>query len=147
MRTKAFAAAILLFAVLAAGQGGPVGASGATGALKDGIYHGESQSRYTSEPYWGEAYVEVSGGRVARVAFFILDKSRDEVFDQNYEGHYKGNAAYVQQCRNELAALPLFLRALEATGDPDRIEAVSGATWSRNILRDSASIAIAKARK
>jgi major membrane immunogen (membrane-anchored lipoprotein) len=147
MLKMAFAAAILLFAVMAAGQGGPVGASGAAGTLRDGIYHGESQSRYASEPYWGEAYVEVSGGRIARVAFFILDKSLDEVFDQNYEGHYKGNAAYIQQCRNELAALPYFLRALEATGDPDRIDAVSGATWSRNLLRDSASIAIARARK
>jgi major membrane immunogen (membrane-anchored lipoprotein) len=141
MRVTAYTAAILLFAVLASGQGGPAG------ALRDGTYHGESRSRYTSEPYWGEAYVEISGGKVAKVSFFILDKSDGEVFDQNYESHYKGYPAYIQQCRSELAAMPSYVRALEAAGDPDRIDCVSGATWSYDIFKDAASIALAKARK
>ncbi len=43
---------------------------------KDGIYTGESQSKYKAEPYWGQATVEIKNDKVVKFHFQILDKQK-----------------------------------------------------------------------
>jgi len=114
--------------------------------FKDGVYTGESQSRYTSEPFWGQATVEIKNDKVVKLTFQILDKDKNEVFGPDYEQHFKDNAEYVQQCRNEVKALKTYTEKYMKTSNLEQVDAITGATWSYNIFRDALKTALEKAR-
>lgn len=113
---------------------------------KDGIYTGESQSKYKAEPYWGQATVEIKNDKVVKFHFQILDKQKNEVFGPKYERHFKDNPEYVQQCRNDLKGIQAYAEKYRKTSDPEQVDAITGATWSYNIFRDALKVALDKAK-
>lgn len=111
----------------------------------DGVYKGESQSKYSAEPYWGQVTVEIKNDRVTLLGFQILDKEKNEVFGPDYERHFNGNALYVDQCRNEVKAIKAYQEAFIKTGNMEQVDAITGATWSYNLFRESMVSALKEA--
>jgi major membrane immunogen (membrane-anchored lipoprotein) len=112
--------------------------------ISNGIFHGESRAQYTSEPFWGNAFIEIQNQKVKEVKFYIIDKDTDEIFDQNYENHYKGNDTYIQQCRKDWSGLNNYIKVFNETKDLNKIDSISGATWSFNIFKSTMVIALEK---
>ncbi|MDD4972101.1 MAG: FMN-binding protein [Paludibacter sp.] len=119
-----------------------------TGAKQftDGVYRGESRSKYTAEPYWGQVTIEIKNDNVTLLSFQILDKEKNEVFGPDYERHFKDNPEYITQCRNEVKGIKAYTDAFLKTGTIGKIDAITGATWSYNIFRDALNTALDKAR-
>jgi major membrane immunogen (membrane-anchored lipoprotein) len=114
---------------------------------KDGIYSGISRSHYTDEPYFGISHITIEKGRITDVRFFIRDSSRHELFDAFYEKHFSGNDEYIQQCRNDLKGVSSYPDSLMKYQDSEKVDAISGATWSYNIFKASVEEALASAKK
>jgi major membrane immunogen (membrane-anchored lipoprotein) len=112
---------------------------------KDGIYTGESQSRYTSEPYWGQATLEIKNDKIVKLTFQIVDKDKNEIFGPNYEQHFKDNPEYMQQCRNDLKGIKAYTEKFNQSKKLEQVDAITGATWSYNIFRDAIKVALEKA--
>ncbi|HZK69229.1 MAG TPA: FMN-binding protein [Paludibacter sp.] len=112
---------------------------------KDGIYTGESQSRYTSEPYRGQATLEIKNDKIIKLTFQIIDKSNNEVFGPDYEQHFKNNPEYMQQCRNDLKGIKAYTEKFNQSKKLEQVDAITGATWSYNIFRDAIKVALEKA--
>lgn len=112
---------------------------------KDGTFTGESKSKYTSEPYFGQTTITIKDGRIQHISFQIIDKEKNEVFDEKYEKHYKGYEVYVQQCRNDWKGVQAYNKLIEKRKSIDKVDAISGATWSYNLLKDSYTEALKKA--
>ena len=68
------------------------------------------------------------------------------MFGPDYEQHFKDNAEYVQQCRNEVKALKTYTEKYMKTSNMEQVDAITGATWSYNIFRDALKTALEKAR-
>jgi major membrane immunogen (membrane-anchored lipoprotein) len=114
--------------------------------LKDGAFKGRSQSIYTNEPFVAISEIFVSEGNIDSIHFSIVDTINNEVFDGNYEKHYVGNQEYINQCRNDWKGIDLFQKAFMKIKDLDRIDAVTGATWSYNMFKSATKIALDKAK-
>jgi len=114
--------------------------------FKDGLYTGESQSIYTSEPYWGQMNIEIKNDRVTLLTFQIFDKVNKEVFGPEYEKHFKDNPQYIEQCRNEVNGIKSFTKAFQKTGRLEQVNAITGATWSHNLFKASMKVTLEKAR-
>ncbi len=114
--------------------------------LKDGTYEGESRSYYTDEPYWGCVSITVKDGLFTKINFLIRDSALHETFDENYEKHFQGNTLYIQQCRNDWNGVRRYPGKLSETQNPDKVDAVSGATWSYNIFKASVKAALENAK-
>ena len=117
------------------------------GPYHDGIYEGRSQSKYTNEPFLGVVKIEIKKGYITSVEYKIIDTLANEVFDSNYEKHYPGNEKYIQQCRNDWKGVNIYPDNLLKMQDPGKLDAISGATWSCNIFKQSAFEALKKAKK
>ena len=113
----------------------------------DGEFEGESRGDYLSENYWGVSKIELEKGKLADIEFYIIDKNLDEIFGNEYEKHYEGNETYIRQCRNECAALPVYVKKLLDSGDINQVDAITGATWSYDLLKASYLAAMDKAGK
>lgn len=113
---------------------------------KNGVFTGESRSRYTNEPYWGQATVEIKDDKVIKMTFQIIDKEKNEVFGPDYERHFKDNAEYIQQCRNDLKGIKEYTEKYMKTKDMEKVDAITGATWSYNLFRDALKAALDKAK-
>jgi major membrane immunogen (membrane-anchored lipoprotein) len=114
--------------------------------FKDGVYKGESQSKYASEPYWGQVSLEIKNDTVKLLSFQIIDKKINEVFGSDYEQHFKDNAVYVDQCRNEIKGIKVYTEAFFKNKKIEKVDAITGATWSYNIFRDALNVTLEKAR-
>jgi major membrane immunogen (membrane-anchored lipoprotein) len=112
---------------------------------KDGTYTGESQSRYKSEPYWGQATLEIKNDKIIKLIFHIIDKDKNEIFGPDYEQHFKDTPEYVQQCRNDLKGIKAYTEKFNKVKSMEHVDAISGATWSYNIFRDAIKVALEKA--
>jgi major membrane immunogen (membrane-anchored lipoprotein) len=102
---------------------------------RDGIYTGQSQSVYVDEPYWGKVSIKVEKGSLTRVNFIIRDSSLHETFDGKYKKHFKGNAEYIQQCKNDWDGVKMYPKLLKERQDINKVDASTGATWSYNIFK------------
>ncbi len=100
----------------------------------DGNYSGQSRFMYTEEPYWGSVSFTLKNGQFDGIKFFIRDSNLHEQFDGNYEKHFQGNELYIQQCRNDWKGVQAYPGKLIETQDIEKIDAISGATWSFNIF-------------
>lgn len=116
-------------------------------SFKNGVYFGESRDKYTSEPFFGQVKVTIAKGEIAEVAYKIVDKEKKVDFDKDYEKYYKGNDEYIKQCRNDLAGVKKYPRMLVKVKDIDKVDAISGATWSYNIFKAALADALKKAVK
>jgi major membrane immunogen (membrane-anchored lipoprotein) len=114
---------------------------------QDGNYSGLSRFIYTDEPYWGRVHITLQNDRVTGINFTIRDSALRETFDSTYEKHFKGNDLYIQQCRNDWKGVQTYPGKLIETQDIDKIDAISGATWSYNIFKASVKDAFIKAKK
>ncbi len=117
------------------------------GPYKDGTYEGRSRARYVQEPYVGTVTIGINGGRIKTIGFSIVDTLNNEIFDGAYEKHFTGNDLYIQQCRNDWKGVQDYPRKLLAAQDIERVDAVSGATWSFNIFKAATLKALEKAKK
>jgi major membrane immunogen (membrane-anchored lipoprotein) len=110
---------------------------------KDGVYQGSSQSKYLSENYFGETKLIIHQGRIVKVNFRITDRDRNEVFNENYEKHYS-TKRYIEQCRKDLEGVRIYPRLLLKNQDINNVDAITGATWSYNLFKDSVLKALGK---
>ncbi len=113
----------------------------------DGSFEGESRSVYTSEPFYGEVKITISNNKLIKIIFIIRDSSIHETFDGRYEKHFTGNEIYIEQCRKDWKGVQSYPDSLLKYQDLNKIDAISGATWSYNIFTASAKEALKKATK
>jgi len=118
-------------------------ASGISGI--SGVFEGESRAKYTSENFWGVAKVTLENSRITGLEFYIIDKGLNEIFGPKYEEHYIANALYQEQCRNEVAALDIYPAELLKKQSMDKVDAISGATWSYDLMKAAVAEALKKA--
>jgi major membrane immunogen (membrane-anchored lipoprotein) len=114
--------------------------------FKDGTYFGQSRSIYIEEPYWGSVQLTVKNGLFTDIIFVIRDSMLHETFDGNYEKHFVGNPVYILQSRNDWKGVQTYPKKLSEQQDTNKLDAVSGATWSYNIFRASVSEALKNTR-
>ena len=115
------------------------------GPYKDGQYTGVSRSVYTYEPYYGHSNITVENGRITNVVFFVRDSLKHEYFDEKYEKYFEGNDEYIVQCRNDWKGVQSYPDSLLKYQDPDKVDVISGATWSYNIFLASTREALISA--
>jgi len=118
----------------------------ATKQFKDGVYKGESRSKYTSEAFWGKVTLKIKNDEVILLDFKILDKEKNEVFGPKYERHFQFTPYYIKQCRQELKGIKAYTKAFLKTKSMKQVDAITGATWSYDIFRDALNAALEKAR-
>ena len=111
-------------------------------AYKDGTYEGQSRAKYVYEPFWGSARFTIKSGIFTDINFFIRDSSLHETFDGKYEKHFEGNPGYIQQSRNDWKGVQTYPEKLSGKQDINKIDAISGATWSYNIFKASVNEAL-----
>lgn len=114
-------------------------------ALKNGIFKGTSQSVYVEEPYYGHSTVKVEDGRIVSVEFVIRDSAKHVEFDDAYEKYFSGNELYMNQCRNDRVGVRSYPDSLLKYQNLDKVDVISGATWSCNIFKASVKAALEKA--
>jgi major membrane immunogen (membrane-anchored lipoprotein) len=117
------------------------------GPMKNGLFSGTSRSRYLDEPFYGNTRITIEDGLITRVDYTIRDSMRHEFFNGEYEKYMEGNELYIQQCRNDWKAMHSYPDSLLKYQDLDKVDAISGATWSYNIFRACALEALEQARE
>ena len=113
----------------------------------NGSFEGESRSIYTSEPFYGKVKITIDSNRVMKINFIIRDSSIHMTFNGSYEKHFIGNEIYIEQCRKDWKGVQSYPDSLLKYQDLNKIDAISGATWSYNIFKASAKEAFKKATK
>jgi major membrane immunogen (membrane-anchored lipoprotein) len=113
---------------------------------KDGTYEGKSRAKYIYEPYWGSVHLTLKNGLLTDINFVIRDSNLHETFDGNYEKHFVGNAEYIQQSRNDWKGVQTYPKKLTEKQDINKLDAITGATWSYNIFRASVNEALKNAK-
>jgi major membrane immunogen (membrane-anchored lipoprotein) len=118
-----------------------------SGPLKDGQFDGSSRAIYIDEPYYGKTRITVKDGQITRVEFTVRDSSKHEFFNREYEKYFAGNDLYIQQSRNDWKGICSYPDSLLKYQNIDKVDAISGATWSYNIFRASVLEALKQANK
>ena len=113
---------------------------------KDGSYSGLSRAKYIYEPFWGNVHLTLKNGLITDIRFVIRDSNLHEIFDGNYEKHFDGNAVYIQQSRNDWKGVQSYPKKFSEKQDINKVDAVSGATWSYNIFKASLNEALKNAK-
>lgn len=113
---------------------------------KDGTYYGNSRAAYIDEPYWGSVHLKLKNGTFTEINFVIRDSNLHETFNEKYEKHFEGNPVYIQQSRNDWKGIQAYPIKLSETQDINKIDAITGATWSYNIFRASVTEALKNAK-
>lgn len=98
------------------------------------------------EPFWGRVHFTLKNGTFSDINFVIRDSSLHETFDGKYEKHFEGNTEYIQQSRNDWKGVQAYPKKLSEKQDINKIDAISGATWSYNIFRASVKEALKNAK-
>jgi major membrane immunogen (membrane-anchored lipoprotein) len=114
---------------------------------RDGVYEGQSKAKYTSEPFWGHIKISLENGSFTGVEFCIRDSSEQEIVDSIYGViHYSGIPEYMKQCVNDGHGIEIYPQRLLEKQNLDKVDAISGATWSYNIFKASAKEALKDAK-
>lgn len=114
---------------------------------RDGTYHGISRSIYTQEPYYAHTSITIRDGKIEKVTFLIRDSSKHVTFDETYEKYFATNPKYIQQCRNDWKGVQSYPDSLLKHQDINRVDAISGATWSYNLFKASVNEAFKQASR
>jgi len=109
---------------------------------KDGKYTGTSRASYTDEPFYGHVKVTIENGKIIKVKYFVRDSLKHEYFDSKYEKYFIDNEEYIQQCRNDWKGIQSYPDSLLKYQDIDKVDVISGATWSYDIFKASAQDAL-----
>lgn len=113
--------------------------------FKDGKYVGTSRSLYTSEPFWGKVHLTIENGLFTSISFVMRDSSLHETFADEYKKHYEWNPVYVQQVINDWYGVQTYPKILLRKQNPNKVDCITGATWSYNIFQDALKEALKKA--
>jgi major membrane immunogen (membrane-anchored lipoprotein) len=113
-----------------------------TVTYKDGTYIGKSRAKYIYEPFWGSVRFTLKNGLFTDIYFGIRDSLLHETFDGKYEKHFEGNPEYIQQSRNDWKGVQTYPKKFTEKQDINKLDAISGATWSYNIFRASVNEAL-----
>lgn len=116
------------------------------GPYIDGIYKAKTQAQYTYEPYVGYVIVTVKNGWPTDAEFTIIDTAKNEVFNEQYEKNFEGNQLYINQCRNDLRGVKVYPEIFKKVQTIDKVDAISGATWSYNFFKQAAIEALKQAK-
>jgi major membrane immunogen (membrane-anchored lipoprotein) len=114
--------------------------------FKDGTFEGKSRARYIYEPFWGIVHLTVKNGLFTEISFVIRDSMLHETFDEKYEKHFEGNPVYIQQSRNDWNGVQTYPKKLSERQDTNKLDAISGATWSYNIFKAAVGEALKNSR-
>jgi major membrane immunogen (membrane-anchored lipoprotein) len=114
---------------------------------KEGVYTGMSQSEYTSEPYWGKVQVTIDKDGYRAIKYEIRDSSLHENFNLAYAKHFEGNDVYIQQTKNDWNGVLTYPLKFLREQDINKVDAISGATWSYKIFKASLLDALSKASR
>jgi major membrane immunogen (membrane-anchored lipoprotein) len=117
------------------------------GIFKDGTYKGRSRASYTAEPFYGFVEIKVENGWMKQIDFKITDTTKNEIFDSAYEKHFTGNDEYIQQCRKDWNGVKTYPKNLLKKQDVEKLDAISGATWSYRIFSCSVKEALKNAKR
>jgi len=118
-----------------------------TGPYLDGVYKAKSQAQYTYEPYVGYVTITIKNGWPIDAEFKIVDTAKNEPFDERYEKNFEGNQHYIDQCRSDLRGAKAYPGIFTKEKDIDKVDAISGATWSYNIFKESVNKALMMAKR
>lgn len=119
-------------------------AEGEKNKYKNGTY--EAKTDAGTEGFHSEATLKISNNKISDVQWKIVDQN-GRVFDKTYEEVYPNSALYQQQCRSDYKGAITYSPKLIQTQDIDKVDAVSGATWSYNKFVEVVSKALDKAEK
>lgn len=120
-------------------------ANDTSASYRDGIFEGRSRAKYVGEPYWGIVKVTIRKGSLTDINFMIRDSALHETFNEYYEKHFEGNPVYIEQSRNDWKGVQIYPKMFSDAGDLDKIDAITGATWSYNIFRAAVKRALKSA--
>ncbi len=123
----------------------------------DGEYEGKSA--LTSEGYYGKAKVKIRNFKIQDIYFEIFDTAifkeraiskyknlKELLLDESYkEEVYKDMPYYREQTSNELAGMKKYKSELLQKQDIDKVDAISGATWSYQIFTETMKNTLEKA--
>ncbi len=115
-------------------------------SYKDGIYEGTSRSIYITERYWGRVRLTLKNRSITEVSFVIRDSNLHETFNESYAKHFEGIPIYIQQTKNDSKGVQIYPKKLLRKQDINKIDAISGATWSYNIFKASVNNALENAK-
>jgi major membrane immunogen (membrane-anchored lipoprotein) len=108
----------------------------------DGVFVGKSHAVYDNEPFVGVTKITVKNDSIQNVEFQLVDTSKNEVFDQNYDSHFWNNPEYQEQCHKDWYGVLYYPKQLIKKQKLSDVDAVSGATWSYNLFQASANQAL-----
>lgn len=112
-------------------------------SYRNGVFEGSSRSIYTEENFWGKVKITIEKGKFTKVEFQII-KDENDIFNEFYENNYIGNSQYMQQCRLNWKGVQTYPQLLLDKQNIDQIDAITGATWSFNLFKDSTKAALEK---
>ncbi|MCX7711708.1 MAG: FMN-binding protein [Clostridia bacterium] len=139
----------------------------------DGVYEGKSEE--TAESYYATARVTIQDSKIKSVEVKIIDGDvskrisyseaamdqevlkklkgiKERVFDESYgpemfPGEGGSNPHYREQCKNDLAGLKGYSEKLVSEQDINKVDTVTGATWSNLLFKGAVLDALQKAEK
>lgn len=117
------------------------------GPYVDGVYKAKSQAQYTYEPYVGYVTITIKDGWPIDAEFKIVDTAKNEIFDERYEKNFEGNQHYIDQCRKDLKGVKTYPGILTKVRGIDKVDAITGATWSYNIFKRAVNKALMGAKR
>jgi major membrane immunogen (membrane-anchored lipoprotein) len=117
------------------------GSSEAAPTYKDGTY--TAQSSPDDEGSYADITVTVAGGRITACEFVTWEKD-GTVKGEDYGkvGGVIANRSYYEKAQVAVEAMSDYARQLVSTGDPLRVDAISGATISYDQFVESAREAL-----
>ena len=109
---------------------------------KDGDY--EVTTAKDHEGYYCKAKVSIKDNKITNIEWNIYDLY-NKIFDEKYEEVYAGNNFYQQQCRDDLKGAKTYGPKLVEVQNINKVDAISGATWSNRIFKSAIGLALEKA--
>ncbi len=97
---------------------------------------------FETEPYKAVADLEIKGGKITAVQWVIMDTMRNVPFDSTYGRYMEGNALYVDQCKKDWQGSRGYAPRLIQTQDINRVDAVTGATWTHMLFKKAVQDAL-----
>ena len=108
---------------------------------KDGDYQVSTTTQ--TEGFTCKAKVTIKNNKIANVEWNIYD-SNNRIFDEKFEEIY-AETLYKQQCRDDLKGAKTYEAKLLSTQDIEKVDAVTGATWTNTIFKKAVNLALEKA--
>ena len=141
-------AALMAGAMLLAGCGGAGSAS-----LKDGDYEGKSEVFMNEEEDseegngYGVVNITIQDGKISACTYQTFEPD-GTLKDENYgeKGGEVANRDYYRKAQKAVAACDQYAAKLVETGDPKKVDAISGATINYNEFQEAVKQALEAAK-